>query len=29
MKNSILRFSQLFEGLELDDELIQDLKSGK
>jgi hypothetical protein len=25
MKNSILRFSQLFEGLELDDELIQDL----
>ena len=26
MKNSILRFSQLFEGLELDDELIQDLK---
>ena len=25
MKNSILRFRQLFEGLELDDELIQDL----
>lgn len=25
MKNSILKFSQLFEGLELDDELIQDL----